>query len=103
MFMDALKETTGGTYNLFLHKKIKGHPFDFFLFGLTANFEDSGKARRSDLWSTNWWRRSEIVRGVVQEHLSPKVMCVRYTLASKPAAPVKPDQPPSCSGASIGR
>lgn len=41
MFMDALKRATGGKYNLFLHKNIKAHPFDFFLFGLTANFEDS--------------------------------------------------------------
>ncbi len=41
MFMDALKRATAGKYNLFLHKNIKDHPFDFFLYGLTANFEDS--------------------------------------------------------------
>ena len=41
MFMDALKRATGGKYNLFLHKNIRTHPFDFFLYGLTANFEDS--------------------------------------------------------------
>ncbi len=40
-FMDALKRLSDGKYNLFDHKKIKDHPFDFGLYGLTASFEDS--------------------------------------------------------------
>ena len=40
-FMDALKRLSNGKYNLFNHKKIKDHPFDFGLYGLTASFEDS--------------------------------------------------------------
>ena len=41
-FMDALKRLSNGKYNLFNHEKIKDHPFDFGLYGLTASFEDSG-------------------------------------------------------------
>ncbi len=40
-FMDALKRLSNGKYNLFNHKKIKDHPFDFGLYALTASFEDS--------------------------------------------------------------
>jgi hypothetical protein len=40
-FMDILKRLSGGKYNLFTHKKVSAHPFDFPLFSLTANFEDS--------------------------------------------------------------
>ena len=41
-FMDALKRVSNGKYNLFKHEKVYKQPFDFELFGLTANFEDSG-------------------------------------------------------------
>ncbi|MCX6142355.1 MAG: heparinase II/III family protein [Ignavibacteriales bacterium] len=41
-FMGALKEVSNGTYNLFRHEKVKSHPLDFLLYGLTANFEDGG-------------------------------------------------------------
>ena len=40
-FMDALKRVSNGKYNLFMHSKLKDHPLDFLLYGLTANFEDS--------------------------------------------------------------
>ncbi|MDP2884457.1 MAG: heparinase II/III family protein [Ignavibacteria bacterium] len=40
-FMDVLKRLSGGTFNLFAHKKVSGHPFDFPLFSLSANLEDS--------------------------------------------------------------
>jgi Domain of unknown function (DUF4962)/Heparinase II/III-like protein len=40
-FTDALKRLSNGKYNLFTHKRIKDHPFDFGLYGLTASFEDS--------------------------------------------------------------
>jgi hypothetical protein len=40
-FMDIMKRLSGGKYNLFAHKKVSSHPFDFALYGLTANFEDS--------------------------------------------------------------
>ncbi|OGU34383.1 MAG: hypothetical protein A2068_01205, partial [Ignavibacteria bacterium GWB2_35_6b] len=40
-FMDALKRLSNGNYNIFHHKKIKDHTFDFGLFALTASFEDS--------------------------------------------------------------
>lgn len=40
-FMEALKRVSNGKYNLFMHKKIHDHPFDFPLFTLTAAFEDS--------------------------------------------------------------
>ncbi|MCX6142025.1 MAG: DUF4962 domain-containing protein [Ignavibacteriales bacterium] len=40
-FMDILKRLSGGKYNLFVHKKVSSHPFDFILYGMTANFEDS--------------------------------------------------------------
>jgi hypothetical protein len=39
-FMDIMKRLSGGKFNLFKHKKLAGHPVDFFLYGLTANFED---------------------------------------------------------------
>jgi Heparinase II/III-like protein len=42
LFMEALKRTSNGKYNLFNHKKIKDHPVDFLLYALTANFGDSG-------------------------------------------------------------
>ena len=41
-FADVLKRLSGGKFNLFNHKKIKNHPFDFPLYSLTANFEDGG-------------------------------------------------------------
>jgi hypothetical protein len=41
-FMDALKRLTKGRYNLFTHETIANHPLDIELYGLTANFEDSG-------------------------------------------------------------
>jgi hypothetical protein len=40
-FMDVLKRLSGGTFNLFAHKKLSKHPLDFPLYTLTANFEDS--------------------------------------------------------------
>jgi hypothetical protein len=40
-FMDILKRLSSGKYNLFAHKKVSSHPFDFILYGMTANFEDS--------------------------------------------------------------
>jgi hypothetical protein len=42
LFSDALKRASNGTYNLFRHKNIRNHPVDFFLYALTANFEDGG-------------------------------------------------------------
>lgn len=39
-FMDIAKRLSGGKFNLFDHKKISSHPFDFFLYGMTASFED---------------------------------------------------------------
>ena len=42
LFMDALKRTSKGEFNLFEHAKIKNHPVDFLLYALTANFGDSG-------------------------------------------------------------
>jgi hypothetical protein len=41
LFIDALKNLTNGKFNLFNHNKVKDHPIDFFLYGLTANFGDS--------------------------------------------------------------
>ena len=41
-FMDALKRLTNGKYDLFKNKTIQNHPLDIELYGLTANFEDSG-------------------------------------------------------------
>jgi hypothetical protein len=41
-FMDVLKRLSGGKFNLFTHKKVSGHPFDFHVFSLSANFEDGG-------------------------------------------------------------
>ncbi len=41
-FMDALKRLTNGKYDLFKNKTISNHPMDIELYGLTANFEDSG-------------------------------------------------------------
>jgi hypothetical protein len=41
LFMDALKRLSNGAFDLFHHKKVNAHPFDFILYGLTANFEDS--------------------------------------------------------------
>jgi hypothetical protein len=41
-FMDALKRTSNGTYNLFQHKNVRNHPLDFLLYTLTANFGDGG-------------------------------------------------------------
>jgi hypothetical protein len=38
--MESLKRLSGGKYNLFNHKKVSSHPFDFVLYSLTANFED---------------------------------------------------------------
>ncbi|HTY38946.1 MAG TPA: DUF4962 domain-containing protein, partial [Bacteroidota bacterium] len=43
-YMDALKRMSGGAYNMFDHPRIKNHPFDFMLYGTTANFEDSEAA-----------------------------------------------------------
>ena len=40
-FMDPLKRLSNGKYNLFNHRKIYSHPFDFPLYSLTAAFEDS--------------------------------------------------------------
>ncbi len=40
-FMEALKRATSGKVNLFRHEKIRSHPCDFALFGLTAGFGDS--------------------------------------------------------------
>jgi hypothetical protein len=40
-FMEALKRATSGKVNLFMHEKIRSHPCDFALFGLTAGFGDS--------------------------------------------------------------
>jgi hypothetical protein len=40
-FMEALKRATSGKVNLFRHEKIRLHPCDFALFGLTAGFGDS--------------------------------------------------------------
>jgi hypothetical protein len=42
VFSDALKRASNGTYNLFQHKRIRNHPIDFFLYGLTADFGDRG-------------------------------------------------------------
>ncbi|TSA20346.1 hypothetical protein D4R75_07695 [bacterium] len=41
-FMDALKRTSNGKYNLFQHKNVRNHPLDFLLYTLTANFGDGG-------------------------------------------------------------
>jgi hypothetical protein len=95
MFMDALKRATGGKYNLFLHKNIKDHPFDFFLFGLTANFEDSGGGPLGPTYvvdklveetrnATGAWYRDNFLRegDVIYDILWPRTS----------VAPVKPDQ-----------
>jgi hypothetical protein len=42
LFSDALKRVSNGAYNLFQHAKVRNHPLDFFLYTLTANFEDGG-------------------------------------------------------------
>ncbi|MFH0991106.1 MAG: heparinase II/III family protein [bacterium] len=40
-FMEIVKRLSGGRCDLFTHKSIIHHPFDFLLYGMTANFEDS--------------------------------------------------------------
>lgn len=41
-FIDMLKKISKGKYNLFKHPKVSKKPFDFELYGLTANFGDGG-------------------------------------------------------------
>lgn len=43
-YMEAMKRVSGGTYDLFQHKRLQDHPVDFALYGLTGYFGDgSGK------------------------------------------------------------
>jgi len=43
-FMEALRYTTNGKYNLYLHPRIKANPADFALYGLTGYFGDGSGA-----------------------------------------------------------
>jgi hypothetical protein len=52
-FMDAIKNQTEGSYNLFAHPKLKDHPVDFVLYTMPANFADGGAGPKGDSWFIN--------------------------------------------------
>jgi hypothetical protein len=52
-FMDAIRQLSGGTHNLFMHPRIKENPVDFALYTLPANFGDGRSGPVGSSWFIN--------------------------------------------------
>jgi hypothetical protein len=101
-FMDALKRTSNGTYNLFQHKNVRSHPLDFLLYTLTANFGDGGGGPMGPSFMVNKlvdetgdgtgaWYRDKFLNVFTENNPGSGVFDVIWPKSS--VKPIEPKQP----------
>ena len=97
-FMDAIKNLSGGDYDLFAHPRLKDNPVDFALYTLPANFGDGRSGPVGSSWFINklaaetgdhtaaWYSREFILKGsTIYDLIWPEtaVECIEPPVKSK--------------------